>query len=264
MPLENSEAIILKMFNWSESSRTVRFFTREFGKLPLVDKAGRSLKSKRGRLMPYARIELTFYASEKETTGYIRDCETIEVFSFEKEGTLGRLAFGSAACELLYLLLPEQEPQPTLYSYVISYLRYIDRAERKSLPALFLAFFLRLLSQLGYHPSLEYCVVSGRETSAFAQEGDTVAFSPERGGVISPACQKPGEYYIDLTWAAHNRLQALQKAALHEAAVTVVGYKEASRLIDALTKFLSYQAGISSDLKSLEFLHKLKRSQMNG
>jgi len=37
-------------YNWSESSRTAVFFTERFGKLPLVDKGGRSAKSKRGPL----------------------------------------------------------------------------------------------------------------------------------------------------------------------------------------------------------------------
>jgi DNA repair protein RecO (recombination protein O) len=264
MPLEKSEAIILKTFNWSESSRAVHFFTEKFGRMPLMDRAGRSVKSKRGRLLPFARLEITFYVSEKESTGYLSDSDLIELFSFEKEGTLGRLAYGSAACELLYRLLPEQEPLPDLYTYLMSYLRYIDRSDRRFLPALFLAFFLRLLSQLGYHPSIEYCVVCGQEVSEFIGEGKTVAFSPERGGIVSPACQKPGEYYIDLTLADHRRLMTLQRASLHEAASIAVGYQEAVRLIDALAKFLSYQADIKSELKSLEFLEKLKGSQLNG
>ena len=34
-------------------------------------------------------------------------------------------------------------------------------------------------------------------------------------------------------------------------------------MIEALAKFLSYQAEIKTDLKSLEFLEKLRRSQLN-
>lgn len=264
MSLEKSEAVILKAFNWSESSRTVHFFSRNFGRIPLVDKAGRSFKSRRGRLMPFSRMEITFYSSEKETSGYIRDCELIELFSFEQDGTLGRLAYASAACELLYLLLPEREPQEALYSYLISYLRFCDKADKHALSALFIAFFLRLLSQLGYHPSLEYCVVCGKDVTEEADNSAPIAFSPQRGGVVSRACQKPGEYYIDLTPAGHSLLLTLQRASLHEAASVTIGYQEAVNLIDALARFLRYQADLKSDLKSLEFLEKLKGSQLNG
>jgi DNA repair protein RecO len=263
MALETSEAIILKAFNWSESSRTVHFFTRRFGKLALVDKAGRSLKSKRGRLMPFARTELTFYRSEKTTSGYISSADLVELFSFEKEGNLGRLAYGSAGCELLYLLLPEDEPQTGLYDYLTRFLRHLDQDDKKHLPALFLTFFLRLLSQLGYHPSLNFCVGCSKPIDEFSQQ-ETFAFSPARGGIVSPACQKPGEYYIDLPVADLKILAALQVSSLEEASCLPLGYQHAAQLVDALTRFLSYQAGTKPELKSLEFLEKLKNSQLNG
>lgn len=262
MPLEKSEAIVLKTFNWSESSRFVAFFTEEHGKLRLADRGGRSMKSKRGRLMPFARLELTFYTSEKQTTGYISDSELLQVFSFEKEGTLGRLAYGSAACELLYILLPEEQEQRELYRYTISYLRMVDQVDRRSLPSLFIAFFLRLLSQLGYHPSLGYCAVSGMAVETFLDKGDSVLFSPESGGVVSPPCQRPGEYYITLSSGSFSHLLSLQRASLAEAAAHPVGFAEASILLEALSKFLQYQADTRAGLKSLEFLDKLKKTHL--
>lgn len=262
MPLEKSEAIILKSFNWSESSRFVVFFSNEHGKLRLTDRGGRSFKTKRGRLMPFARLDVSFYTSEKLTTGYISDSEVLELYSFEREGTLGRLAYGSAACELLYLLLPEEEPQRALYAYTISYLRLIDTADRRSLPSLFIAFFLRLLSQLGYHPSLGYCAVSGNETDTFLPKGTEALFSPESGGIVSPPCQRAGEYYIALSYDCFSHLLTLQRASLAEAAAHPVGYTEASVILEALGKFLRYQADTRAGLKSLEFLDKLKKTHL--
>lgn len=273
MALQKSEAVILKKFNWSESSRTVHFFTRDFGKLPLNDKGGRSFKSRRGRMVPFCRMEITFYKSEKETTGYISDSEILEAFSFEKDGSLGRLAYGSAACELLYLLLPEGEAQVSLYNYFISFLKATDRFDKHGLPALFIAFFLKTLSQLGYHPSLGYCVGCSREANGEeSREGHNgvtrfageVLFSPERGGIVCPSCQKPGEYYISLSAGNRRLLAALQTASLSEAAAVPVGFTAAAQLLDLLAKFLNYQSGLNTGLKSLEFLDKLKNSQLAG
>jgi len=272
MALQKTEAVILKKFNWSESSRTVHFFTRDFGKLPLNDKGGRSFKSKRGRMVPFCRMEITFYKSEKETIGYISDSEIVEAFSFEKDGSLGRLAYGSAGCELLYLLLPQEEAQSMLYNYFLNFLKAVDRADKHGLPALFITFFLKTLSQLGYHPSLGYCVGCNRE----ANGGDTginngsekiageIQFSPERGGIVCPSCQKAGEYYISLSAESRRLLAALQTASLSEAASLPVGFTAAEQLIDLLAKFLSYQSGLNTNLKSLEFLDKLKNSQLAG
>jgi len=259
MPLEKSEAIVLKAFNWSESSRTVVFFSRDFGKLVLVDKGGRSLKSKRGRLLPFARLELTFYNSEKETRGYLAEIELIEAYSFDKEGTLGRLAYASAACELLNLLLPEKQAQGNLYEYLCSYLKFIMEADRQYLPSLFLTFFLRSLSQLGYHPSLGFCGGCGKTVDA--DSATEHHFCPQRGGLICGACQIAGDYYIPLSPEDLRLLAALQAASLSEAAAVPIGYQKTAFLQDALVQLLSYQADLKAQLKSLEFLAKLKNSQ---
>jgi len=262
MALEKSEAVLLRMFNWSESSRTALFFTERYGKLPLVDKGGRSVKSRRGRLMSFAHLEVSFYKSEKQTTGYLSDCDILEEFSVEKEGSLGRLAYGSAASELLNLLLPEQEAQPALFRYFLRYLGKVSEIDKQYLPALFIAFFLRTMSQLGYHPSLSYCVGCSKEAEKIEATPGKVMFSPERGGLVCPACQKPGECYIGLSAEQLRLLAVLQRASLDEAATVPIGFQEASLLVETLTKFVKYHSGLVSDIKSLEFLDKLKSSRL--
>ena len=257
MPLEKTEAVILKSFNWSESSRTVELFSRDFGKITLLDKGGRRFKSKRGRLVPFARLEITFYKSEKSSTGYVSETELIELFGFEKEGTMGRLAYASAACELLHHLLPDEQPQPSLYGFFVTFLKLTETAEKGSLPRLFLAFFLRLLSQLGYHPSLADCVGCGRPIKTAQAKAGEVLFCPERGGVVCAACQTVGDYYIPFSRESSMHLAALQNASLSEAAGMPIGYREVSCFVEALIKFVSYQTGAVSRLKSLEFLEKL-------
>lgn len=263
MPIERSEGIVLKTFNWSESSRTVVFFTQTFGKKPLVDKAGRSFRSKRGRITTFTRLELTFYASEKERNDYLSDIEPLEEFTLSKEGGLGRLAYASAACELCHLLLPDEQPQPNLYDYFINFLRLIDTLPRESLPALFVTFFLRLMSQLGYHPSISYCAVCGRSLDELkAENGSSLSFGPERGGLVCHADKRPEEYYIPLSVQSFLTLAVLQRASLAETETVKIGYEEAAHLTEALMKFLHFHAGIGDELKSLEFLEKLKKAQV--
>ncbi len=265
MALEKTEAIILKSFNWSESSRTVELFSRDFGKIILVDKGGRRFKTKRGRLMPFARLEITFYKSVRTSKGYVSETELVELFAFEKEGTMGRLAYASAACELLHHLLSEEQPQPSLYSFFVSFLKLTETVDKRSLPPVFLAFFMGLLSQLGYHPSLANCVGCGRTAQTCETETGEVLFCPERGGIVCSACQTAGDYYIPFSRESSKRLVALQNASLSEAAGVPIGYGEVTRLLDALTKFANYQTGLVSGLKSLEFLEELRNGNLaNG
>ena len=264
MSLQKSEAVILKAFNWSESSRTVVFFSKDFGSIALVDKGGRSIKSKRGRLIPFSRLELTFYNSQKESHGYISDVELLESYSLENEGSLGRLAYASAACELLKFLLPEEEPQPQLYIYFINYLRLVEKTDKKYLPALFIAFYLRLLSHLGYHPSLAYCATCGKDLKNTISDTTEIKFGYNQGGVICSSCQKAGDYYIGFSGRSYKLILALQTASLAEAGTLPLGYTDASGILEALTKFLSGQTGLKADLKSLDFINKLKNNQKTG
>lgn len=219
------------------------------------------MTAKRGRVVPFAELELTFYESKKESNGYISDVELLRMFELSGDGSLGRLAFASATCELLQLLLPKEEPLSDLYDYSVTLLDKINKSYKQSLSALFLSFFLRLLSQLGYHPSLSYCIACGKKTDEFLSKGKSVKFSPERGGIVCPSCQNPGESYIALPYDGFLKLEKLQTASLTEAENLALGFKETSLLLDALVKFLEYQADISSKIKSLEFLHKLKNAK---
>lgn len=208
--------------------------------------------------MPFAPLELTFYNSEKETTGYISDIEILEIFLFEKDGTLGRLAYASAGAELLQKLLAEEEPNRQLYNYYINYLQYINSVDKRSIPALFIAFFLRLLSQLGYHPSISYCTVCNKEIKADSQ--NPILFGADNGGSVCNTCQKPGDYYISLSPEMFKIFAALQTASLQEAAAVPIGLSKVTLLQDALTRFISSQTQMDCRLKSLAFIEKLKNS----
>jgi len=262
MALEKSEAVVLKAFNWSESSRAVHFFTRRFGRISLMDRGGRAIKSRRGRIMPFAHLEITFYKSEKQTAGYLSDTEVLKMFEPETDGSLGRLAYGSAAFELLNLLLPEEEPHEDLFEYLLLFLQRQSRADKRCLPALFLAFFLRMMSLLGYHPSLAFCAGCQKPIAPDVEGQAPLQFSPERGGMVCAACQKPGEYYIGLSSEQHRLLLSLQRASLDEAATVPMSFQEATYLTDALAAFLRYHSGLVSDIKSLEFLDKLRQSDL--
>jgi DNA repair protein RecO (recombination protein O) len=262
MSLETTPALLLKAYNWSESSRTLLFFTKRLGRLALVDKGGRQLKSRRGRPIPFALLEVTFYDHEKESTCYLSDVELLEQWEFANDGNLGRLAYGSAALELLNLLLPEDESHDDIFNYTCNFFQLVATSPRAGLPSLFIAYLLRLLSQLGYHPSLSYCVGCGRDIEEWGSSADRVAFSAERGGIVCPTCQSGGDYYITPHWETYRRAVAMQTASLSEAVTMTMGFTESTQVLDLLVAFISAHTGAKGDLKSLTFLEKLKTTTL--
>ena len=60
----------------------------------------------------------------------------------------------------------------------------------------------------------------------------------------------------------HRLLTKLQQSSLDEAATVAIGFQEAAALVEALAGFLRYHSGLVSDIRSLEFLDKLKKSHL--
>jgi DNA repair protein RecO (recombination protein O) len=263
MPQLKSEGLVLKSVNWKENSRVITVFSENLGRQTIIDRGGRSLKSRRGRLMTFSRLDLGFFKSDRTGTGYISEVEPLESFRFEKEGSLGRLAFASAAIELLFYLLPEDEPLPDLYHLTIRFFRLIDECPKKALFPIFLAYFMKMLSQLGYRPNLTGCVGCGKEISSSgsgpADRLKGYLFSPARGGLVCPACQIPGDHYIRLQSGGFEKARRLQTSSLREASAIEIKYRDAEQILDLLTGFLKYQTE-AKEIKSLEFLHKLKEA----
>jgi len=268
MPQVKSEGIILKSVTWKEQSKIVTLFSSDFGRQSIIDRGGHSLKSKRGRLLTFSRLELVYFKSEKSGMGYITEVDPIETFGFEKEGTLGRLTYASAALEILYDLLPDDEPQEVLYSLTCQYFKYIDQVPKAAVLPVFLGYFLKTLSYLGYRPNFNGCIGCNKsiEDSFHINHINgkkimTYLISPLRGGLVCNACQKPGEYYIKLRSDRLATINRLQTSSLAEAAALTMSFDEAEEITELLSSFLRYQTG-TKELKSLKFLEKLKKTKL--
>jgi len=270
MPQVKSEGIILKSVNWKENSRIVTFFTDNAGRQSIIDRGGRSMKSKRGRLQTFSRLEIEYFKSEKSGAGYLTEVELLESFLLEKEGALGRLTFASAAVEILFDLLAEDEPHPEIYDITIQFLRLTDTGSKGGLAPLFLAYFLKILSYLGYRPNFAGCVSCGKDKESSAIElnngedekkGKFYFFSPEKGGLVCSSCQTMGEYYIKLQSERLEMIYRLQTSSLAEAGRMRLGFDEAEEIIGILTDFMRYQTG-AKQLNSIKFLEKLRKAKL--
>ncbi|MFH1701161.1 MAG: DNA repair protein RecO [Candidatus Zixiibacteriota bacterium] len=270
MAIHKTEGIILSSANWSESSQTLTIFTPDCGKLTLTVKGSRQLNGKRGRPLHFARLEFTCYLRGEKGSGYLSDVEPVDVFLFEKDGQLGRLAFASAAIELLNNLLTGGEPQPACYQITLSFLRMIDTIEKKRLPGLFAGYILRLASLLGFRPNLAGCASCGKAVENMIpdseQSGEKLMLSIERGGLVCADCRSTliGENsLIGLDVEFHNKLIRLMQSSLAEASNISISLKELQELVDIMTMLLKYHAESMKQLKSFDFLDKLTAAVKN-
>ncbi|MBI3794826.1 MAG: DNA repair protein RecO [Nitrospinae bacterium] len=65
MPLFSDVAIVLRGYEFGEADRIISFFTKNRGKIRVVAKGARKLKSRfAGRLEPFHRVDLTYFGKE--------------------------------------------------------------------------------------------------------------------------------------------------------------------------------------------------------
>ena len=265
MAIHKSEGIILTGVNWSESSQTLTVFTPDWGKLSLTVKGSRRLNGRRGRPLTFARLEFTCYLKGEKEGGYLSEVEPVEVFLFEKDGQLGRLALASAALEFLNQLLTAGDPQPVIYQISLSFLRMTDTLEKKRLPGLFAGYILRLVSLLGFRPNLTGCAVCGRaiQPEGRDEEAPAVLVSVERGGAVCRDCRPTlagDPAMIGLTADLYAKIRRLSEASLVEASKIPVSLGELRTIVDMITELLRFHAGSMGQLKSFDFLDKLSRA----
>jgi DNA repair protein RecO (recombination protein O) len=185
MPAESALALVVRTTDWSETSRIATMFTREFGKVRVLAKGGRRLKSNFEvalDLLTVCRIVLLRKSSG--SLDLLTEAQVAERFPALRTN-LPALYAAYYVAELLAEGTEEYDPHPALFDAALVALRDIGTAGPQVGPRL-VAFELTWLRELGYSPALDACAACGRAV------GERAGFSSAAGGVICPTC-RPAE-----------------------------------------------------------------------
>lgn len=183
MSTEKTEAIVIRQADFSESSRVVTLFTRDFGKVSAVAKGAKRLKGPFDAALDLlAASRIVFIRKSSGGLDILTEAQLIS--RFRPDGhDLFRLYAGYYLAELLNGLAEEYDPHPTLYEESVQTLRHLAGSEHPRLAVV--RFELILLREIGQLPSLEECLICGRPASI---EG-TFVFWVSQGGLICRNCQ---------------------------------------------------------------------------
>ncbi|MEK6257973.1 MAG: DNA repair protein RecO [Planctomycetota bacterium] len=183
MSAEKAEGLILRVTDFSETSRIVVLFTREFGKISALAKGGRRLKGPfESALDLLATCQIVFL--RKNTSGLDLLTEAKLVTRFRpQERDLTCLYAGYYVAELLLGLTEDYDPHPELYSAAQEALESFSASETTRLGVL--RFELMVLREIGQLPDFDACVACGTRLT----EGRTFGYYVAQGGLICPECQ---------------------------------------------------------------------------
>ena len=234
-------AVLLRGHDYGDSSRILRFYTRDHGLLSVVARGVRGRSGKgAATLSSFASGELSAYVKTH------RDLHTMKDFHCARlrEG-LGAevLRFGGAsAVAELVLGHAEQEPQPGLYEALERALDLLDRVERDELPGSVLAALWAIIEAFGFAPQLDACV----RCSAPLDAGEVGRFDFAAGGMRCAACAED---------AAGPRLGPGARAQIEAflSGGVPADFGHPRRHLALVSDFIAYHVA-SRPLKSLRFL----------
>ena len=189
MSLEKADALVIRQVDFSESSRVVTFFSREFGKFAALAKGAKRLKGPFDAALDLlSECRIVFIRKSPGTLNLLTEARLVRRFQPQNSGTggsLSRVYGGYYLAELLSGLTEDFDPAPEIYELAVSTLSALSSHE---IPAssVIIHFEISLLQLIGLLPNLFECSVCGEPVETDRKFAHWVS----QGGVLCGACRR--------------------------------------------------------------------------
>jgi len=193
----NTPALILNRQAYKENDTLVTAYTKNFGKLSLVARGTKKIKSKlAAHLEPLSLSDLMILKGRGRD--YIGAAAVRKAYLNIRED-LNKVYYAGKGLNLFNRLVKPEHPDERLFFLLTRWLDILDEfenkeSEKKDLSKengelLFAFFAFKLLAELGYQPELYHCLGCGKEIKSGQNH-----FNFKNGGIIEEACLDKKEF----------------------------------------------------------------------
>ena len=180
MAIISTEAIVLRSMDHRETSKLCFFFTRKCGKVIGVLKGIRKDPRKFGSSADKCSVnDIVFYQYRNSDIHLVGQCDMREFFPALRED-IKKINAAEYACELLNKVMPLEEPNPGIYSFLLDFFRALENEREVS--RLVHMFQIKVLALSGFRPHIDSCVRCGKDIKERAR------FSVLKGGLVCGVC----------------------------------------------------------------------------
>lgn len=183
MAIVEDEGLVLRSLRHGETSRIATLLTRRFGKVHVIAKGARDLKSPFGSaLEPLTCVQAVFYLKKNRSLQFLKAASTERVFA-RVLASPPAYHLACAGLEFVERVVTDEDPVPEVLAALLRFLEGCDRRPDHPRAELRLrAFQLHTVSLLGYAPQLERCAACGGVADPPA------GFGVSEGGVLCAGC----------------------------------------------------------------------------
>ena len=222
MDHEKTDAIVLRIVEFSETSCIVTLFTRKLGKLAVIAKGARRKKNPyQGAIDLIALSRIVFLHKSSQSLDILTEAKLERRFR-SASTDMDRFYAGLYVIELLSLLTDDEDPHEQLFDEAVRAIELIDSSA--PLSDAVIEFEIRMLDLLGHLPMLTQCVDCGREK----QTMERVHFGLNEGGVICQKCRSGKQNIISLSSNGLDLMLKLTGTGINRLEPTAEEFKLAS------------------------------------
>lgn len=161
--------VVLKGFDLGEADRILTVFSRQFGKISVMAKGLRRIKSRKAGSVEVA-TQANLFVAEGKNFFILQEVAVVSSFTNLKS-SMGTLKYGYYVLELIDVLMPEHEAHETVFSLLIQILTLLDSHPRK----IFIrAFEVKLMVELGYLAVDPEDLISGKISGSEFLSGSAI------------------------------------------------------------------------------------------
>lgn len=186
-----TDGIILKKKDIREADQFFTVFTEDFGKISLLARASRKIKSKlRGGLRIFSLSQIEFIQGKNQKT--LTDSFTKK--NFEKIfKSSSKIKVGNKISEVLEKLSSQEEADKRVWELLKNAFENLNKNKSLSLDLkVYYYFFWNFVKLIGFEPSLKNCSTCSKKVSP------PFYFSPHKGGLICKNCAKDLDF-VEIT-----------------------------------------------------------------
>lgn len=240
-------AIVLNSINWKDSSKIITLYTREVGKIGVIAKGVRKLKSNYGGILESLNlVEVIIHVSPKRQIQVLGTASLEESYPQIKKN-LEKTSYSYAILELILILIETGSSDPVFFDFIVTLLNEIERSEKQKI--IFCFFLLKISSYLGFRPDFNVCLICEKSL----EDLDT-DFSFHKGGFICKQCHQISTVEWQIPSRVRSELADIQHLNYKSISNSQLRIKEKFNYIEFLLAYLRFHTDERLDLNAFKFL----------
>lgn len=245
-----TEGIVLKEIRYRDTSKIIRVYSREYGRISVMARGAYRPKSQLiANTQPFSYND--YNLNRGRNFFYLNQGNLINSFYYIRE-RMERVAYGSYMLELIEKSLPEEQEHEKIFLLLRKGLMVLEKLDKDFIKFI-ISYELKFISFLGYKPYLHGCVLCENNNMG------NIKFSIENGGIICTNCFRKSAFSFGIDREIYRAMNEFLYSTLDESHKVNLPNKSLYKLHEILVEYILY----SIDRKRFNTLNLMDSLMVN-